>query len=200
MHEDVTETFSAALEAGEVAAWRDFYAALPAPLAEQLPLNIHTDGPVVYTVCPPIPFIMFNRVINLGMGNTATDERIDRLMAVYTGAGVDNYAIHVIPVCQPPDLPDRLRRRGLAPDGGWDRIFRDNRPLPGYTTDPAVEKVDADNAREWAEFLYACYELPVQPWLLALVGRPGWHHYLLRGEDGAVKAVRSMFVAADGVT
>jgi hypothetical protein len=200
MREGVSESFSAAMEAGEVAAWQDFYAALPPALARELSLAIHADGPVVYTVCPSIPFIMFNRVINLGMGHTADDEGIDRLMGAYADAGASNYAIHVIPRCQPADLGDRLRGRGFVPSGGWDRIFRDSRPLPGYVPDPVVEKIDDGNAGEWADFLYASYQLPVQPWLRALVGRDGWHHYLLRAEDGAVTAVRSMFVGGDGVT
>ncbi|MEW5988866.1 MAG: hypothetical protein AB1791_19760, partial [Chloroflexota bacterium] len=42
------------------------------------------------------------------------------------------------------------------------------------------------------------YGLPTTPWLLALVERPGWHHYLLR-RGRAIAAVRSMYVHHDGM-
>lgn len=52
-------------------------------------------------------------------------------------------------------------------------------------------------AEEWAGYLDTWYGLPTTPWLVALVERPGWHHYLLRRSRHMV-AVRTMYVA-DGM-
>ncbi|TIR45456.1 MAG: hypothetical protein E5X28_14775, partial [Mesorhizobium sp.] len=80
----------------------------------------------------------------------------------------------------------------------WERIFRDATPLPAEPLFPAddlsVEEVTSKTAPEWASFIDAKYRLPTSPWLMALVGREGWRHYMLK-RDGAVAAVRSMFIS-----
>jgi hypothetical protein len=92
-------------------------------------------------------------------------------------------------------LPDWYASRGLKAQGGWDRIFRDARPAPAAASieGAAIERVTQATAVEWAGFIDGMYRLPTSPWLLALVGRPGWSHYTLKRE-GRIAAVRSMFM------
>ena len=52
-------------------------------------------------------------------------------------------------------------------------------------------------APEWAGYICKVYGLPNEPWLLALAGRPGWHHYAVR-QAGQMVAVRSMYIHHDG--
>src|SRR5262249_18758182 len=91
--------------------------------------------------------------------------------------------------------------RGLRRQSGWERIFRDgSRPLGRPSVPPglAIERVGENMAEEWATFIDGMYRMPTSPWLLALVGRPGWSHYaLLRA--GEIAAVRSMFIGGDGM-
>jgi hypothetical protein len=197
-----TSEFSAQVENAELNAWLDMYAAAPADFAQRFQLEIlHREG-VVLTRCAPIPFVHFNCVFNLGVGSPATEKQLDAVLAEYKAANITSFAIYHNPACQPAELPQWFEARGLRHRGGWDRIVRDGAALSGPSIEASdsyrVEKVAKDTAPEWAGFIDSTYGLPTAPWLLALVGRPGWHHYLLRKELKVV-AVRSMYLHSDGM-
>jgi hypothetical protein len=200
--ETVSPEFAAQIESCEVNAWLDMYAAAPADFADQFQLEIIRVRNVVLTRCKTIPFIHFNCVKNLGMGAPATEALVDEVLAIYREAGVQGFAFYHIPHCQPPELLEWFKARGLHRRGGWERIYRSNRVLTSMVIEPSdgfgVEKVTPTTAPEWAAYLDAIYGLPTTPWLLALVERPGWHHYLLRQETQIV-AVRSMYVDEAGL-
>jgi hypothetical protein len=178
------------------------YAALPADFARRYALDILRVDNVVLTRCRTIPFIHFNCVMNLGMTALATEELIDRVSKLYDEAGVQSFAFFHIPHSQPASLPEWFEARNLHARGGWDRIYRGNSPLPDAGGSPGeelrVEEVTQPTAPEWAAYICKVYGLPNEPWLLALVGRLGWHHYMLRQEPNLV-AVRSMYIHHDGI-
>ncbi len=200
--EDVSGDFSRAIERAEVNAWRDLYAAAPADFAARQGLSIAEEADLVWTTCTTIPFIHFNCVKNLGVERPATESQLDALLAHYRAAGIARPWFHANPHAEPSALRCWLEARGLQRQSGWERIFRDATPLaiePLFPTDGhSVERVTPATAGEWAGFIDSRYRLPTSSWLLALVGRPGWHHYMLR-QDGAVVAVRSLFIGADGM-
>jgi hypothetical protein len=193
---------AAQLEAADANAWRDMYAAAPAAFARRFQLEMLQVDDVVLTRCPGIPFVHFNCVLNLGMHAPATERQLDTILARYHAAGVRGFAIYATPLCQPAELPGWLAARGLRVRGGWERIYRDDRAPAELGLDlPArvgIEQVGGETAGEWAAYLDTSYGLPTAPWLLALVGRPGWHHYMLR-VDGRIGAVRSMYLHRDGM-
>lgn len=200
---DVTVTRETAtrIETTEVHAWEDMYLAAPAEFARRFQLEILRNGALVLTRCKPIPFVHFNCVMNLGVDELASERRIDELLALYRSAGVTSFAIFHTPASRPAELPRWLEARGLRRRGGWDRVYRDDRAAPAPIVSgngaSGVEKVGSSSAEEWADFIDATYGLPTKPWLLSLVERPGWHHYLLR-RDGVIAAVRSMYVDRTG--
>lgn len=192
----ITPELSAQLEAYEVGAWLDMYKAAPADFVERFGLEIIQHGKLVLTRCPGIPFVHFNCIKNLGMAEPASQTQLDEAIALYREADIARFTIYNHPLAQPVQIPEWLEARGLHTKGGWDRIYRNGAPLKGNVLEPplgfAVEKVTTINAQEWAGFIDQSYGLPTSPWLLALVERPGWHHYLLR-HNGRVVAVRSMY-------
>ncbi|WP_192178913.1 hypothetical protein [Mesorhizobium amorphae] len=200
--EDISGDFSRAIERAEVNAWRDLYAAAPADFAARQGLSIAEEADLVWTTCTTIPFIHFNCVKNLGVERPATESQLDALLAHYRAAGIARPWFYANPHAEPSALRCWLEARGLQRQSGWERIIRDATPLaiePLFPTDGhSVERVTSATAGEWAGFIDSRYRLPTSPWLLALVGRPGWHHYMLR-QDGAVVAVRSLFIGADGM-
>jgi hypothetical protein len=166
-------------------------------LPDPLGLEIRRLGEVVFTLCPAIAFVHFNCVFNLGMGPPASEEQLDGLLEEYRRAGVDSFAIYHTPHCQPAAPTEWFASRKLKTEEGWDRICRDATagafPAMAATGSGQVAEVSRKNAEEWADFLDETYGLPTKPWLLALVERPGWHHYLLR-QDGQPAAVRRLYL------
>lgn len=200
--EIVSPEFAAQLETGEVNAWLDMYAAIPSDFARQFGFTIAQVQNVVLTICKSIPFVHFNCVKNLGMNAPASEALLDELIATYRAADVQNFTIYHIPHSQPSALSEWFKQRGFQPHGGWDRICRNHAalamPLAAPSGNFKVEKVTRATGTQWAGYIDAIYGLPTSPWLLALVERPGWHHYMLRNGDEIV-AVRTMYIHPDGM-
>lgn len=205
--EHVSRDLSRAIERAEVNAWLDLYEAAPADFMARHGLALAKDGDLVWTTCTTIPFIHFNCVKNIGVDGPASEAQLDRLLAHYRESGIMRPWFYTNPHTEPSRLRCWLEARGLQHQGGWERIFRDATPLPAepvFPPDPliplddlSVEEVTPGTASQWASFIDGKYRLPTSLWLTALVGRKGWHHYMLR-RRGAVEAVRSLFVSKDG--
>ena len=61
-----------------------------------------------------------------------------------------------------------------------------------------MERVTEASAAEWVEFMERVYSLDTGPWLPRLIGRPGWHQYVVR-EAGEIVAARGMHIGSDGI-
>ncbi|PBB37915.1 hypothetical protein [Mesorhizobium sp. WSM3868] len=196
--EEVSRDLSRAIERAEVNAWLDLYDAAPTEFAARHGLSLARDGDLVWTTCTTIPFIHFNCVKNIGVDGPATEDQLDSLLAHYRAAGILRPWFCTSPHTEPSRLRCWLEARGLQHQSDWERVFRDATPLPAEPLFPAddlsVEEVTSKTAPEWASFIDARYRLPTSPWLMALVGREGWRHYMLK-RDSAVAAVRSMFIS-----
>ncbi len=202
LDEIVTPDLAVRIEAAEIHAWLDLYDAMPEGFAREFGPEIRRVGDVVLTLCPTLPFVHFNCVFNLGLDEPATEAQIDEVLGVYQKAGMESFAVYHTPHSRPSKFTEWLAARGLLAHGGWDRIYRAEAPPPALDTDLEegefrVEKVAAETAPGWAGYIDDRYGLPTKPWLLALSGRPGWHHYLLR-RDMEIQAVRSMYLHSDG--
>ena len=197
-----TWRFAAQIESAEVNAWIDLCAAAPADFARRFQLDLLRAQEVVMTRCVGIPFVHFNCVMNLGVNEPAREAQIDELLALYRSAGVSAFAFLHNPQCQPVQLTQWFKAKGLGEGEGWDRIYRSGAPQPSGVAETSdglrVEKVNPASAGEWADFLDVNYGLPTRPWLLALAARRGWHHYLLRS-GAEIVAVRSMYLHSDGM-
>jgi hypothetical protein len=193
----VSQRFAQQIEQTEIQAWLDLYAAMPERFAKEFNAEILELGQVTLTRCPAIAFGEFNRVMGLGVFKPAMQSELEALFNKYREVGVKRFLIHHIPACQPAALTNWLEDYQPAVLAGWERIVRDDSPLEAGSNDPAIERVTSSNAHEWADFIDAAYHMPTKAWLLELVGRAGWHHYLLR-ENAQVVAVRSMCVNPDG--
>jgi hypothetical protein len=192
----VSQRFAQQIEQTEIEAWLDLYAAMPAGFAREFKAEIIQLDQITLTRCPGIAFGEFNRVMGLGVFEPATESQLEAVFASYREVGVKRFLIHHIPACQPTALTNWLEARQPAVRAGWERIVRDDSELERHPDDPAIERVTTSNAHEWADFIDAAYHMPTKPWLLELVGRPGWHHYLLR--EDTVVAVRSMRINPNG--
>ena len=200
--ETVSSELAATLESAEVNAWLDMYAAAPTDFARQVQLEILRIENVVLTRCGTIPFIHFNCVLNLGLTEPAGEDQLEQILALYRETDIRAFAVFHIPQAQPALLPAWFKARNLRVRGGWDRIYRDNRSLTTTAIAPpanfGVEKVTPATAPQWAAYIGTIYGLPTTPWLLSLIERPGWQHYLLR-QEARIVAVRSMYIHSNGL-
>ncbi|MBX7223509.1 MAG: hypothetical protein K1Y36_26585 [Blastocatellia bacterium] len=197
----ITPEFARQIEMSEAAAWLDMYEAIPPAFAKQFRLQAKQIGELVMLQCGAIPFIHFNCVMGVGLVEPLTEAVLDDLLDTYRTDAVNTCFFHHIPHCQPAEMPFWLAARGLKFQSSWDRIFRDGQPLPAdlpsIKPGLAVAEITPETGSLWADFIVGVYHIPTKPWLEALVGRPGWHHYVLRREEEIV-AARSMYLGPGG--
>jgi hypothetical protein len=145
----------------------------------------------------------FSRAIGLGVTAPASEDELDAVLHTWEELGIDMFLVQSMPQCRPDDYTGWLRDRGLEPFDAQDRVVRDGSPLepplPGSAgRDLVVEKVDPRTAGEWSEYVQHVYGLDTGPWLPRLVGRRGWHQYVVR-EGGEIVAARGMHIGPDGL-
>jgi len=192
-----------AAEAVDTDNWLDDFAAAPPPVRDALALGARREGALAM-VRSRVPFSHFNMVLTLGCPAPVDDAAFAAIDRFYAEAGVAKHWVLVNDHSEPADLDERLRARGYAPAGAWDRvILRGARPELWGTHAAGCESVGAANAAEWSAFLLKCYGMPppIAHWLHALVGRKRWLHALRRvgGQPGApVAMVRSLYLADNG--
>src|SRR3989442_8172984 len=120
----------------------------------------------------------------------------------YEGAGITMFLLQSLPHCLPLEYESWLREFGFEPFDAQDRVVRDGRPLavapaPAGDRELTVERVTDAGAGEWVEFIERVYRLDTGPWLPQLIGRAGWHQYIVR-EAGEIVAARGMHLGLDG--
>jgi hypothetical protein len=194
---------AAAIEAAEGRAWTDMYAAAPREFAQAAGISTRTVAGAVVISWASTGRRYFSRTIGLGVVEPLSEEALDDVLAGYAAADIGMFLIASQSHCRPPEFDGWLRDRGLEPFDVQDRVVRGGEPLgddppPTSGRDLDVECITAATADEWAEFLQRVYDLDTGRWLQALIGRPGWHEYLVR-ERGEIVAARGMYVTPERV-
>jgi len=166
------------LELIEAEAWADIFRAAPSALAEEHGIAVLDLGAgAACIVARDVPSLMLNRVVGLGVGTPATPAMLDLAGEAF---GDTRYMIPVAPQSHPAELRAWLRGRGFAAGYAWTKFERGPEPPLDVASALDVRQVGADDAGAFARALIAGYEMPgwMEPWVAALVGRPGWSCYL----------------------
>src|SRR3954453_2713604 len=188
-----------AIEAAEMRAWTDLYAAAPPDFAASAGVDVTEIGGVLVLRWAATGRRCFSRTIGLGVTRPATPEAIDRILGHFGEAGIDMFLLQSLPHCRPEAYEAWLGERGLEAFDEQDRVVRGSEPLAGAVTgELAVERVGHDAQDEWAEFVQRVYRLDTGGWLQALVSRPGWHQYVAR-DGGEVVAARGIYIGVGGI-
>src|SRR4051812_38735214 len=120
----------AAIEMAEARAWADCYAAAPAAFAEAAGLGFDWLGPDVLALrWLASGRRYFSRVIGLGVGEPATPELLDQIVAHYDHLGIGAYLVQSMAACKPASYEAWLDARGLQPFDAQDRVVRGPAPL-----------------------------------------------------------------------
>jgi hypothetical protein len=189
---------AAAIEAAEMRAWADLYAAAPRRWAASVGLESREVCRALVLSWAATGRRYFSRVIGLGVTECATEAAIDEIVKGYERAGITAFLLQSLPHCRPAGYERWLQHRGFEAFDRQDRIVRDGRPAAAATSlELTVERVTRRTAAEWVAFVEEVYRLDTGPWLPELIGRPGWHQYVAR-ENGRIVAARGMYIGADG--
>jgi hypothetical protein len=187
-----------AIEAAEARAWADMYAAAPPDFAQAAGLGFSEMGGALVLRWAATGRRYFSRAVGLGVLEPVTEATLDRIIDHYGESGITMFLLQSLPHCEPDLYPEWLGERGLEPFDGQDRVVRGGESLvrPGHG-ELAVEPVNRNAEDEWADFIQCVYRLDTGTWLQQLVGRPGWHHYVVR-DQGEIVAARSMHIGSNG--
>jgi len=190
-----------AIEAAEARAWSDLYTAAPRGWAATVGLETREVAGALVLRWAATGRRYFSRAIGLGVTAPASAEAIDVILDGYEEAGISMFLLQSLPHCRPARYETWLRERGLEPFDAQDRVVRGGRPLdaaaPTSGREIAVEPVSRESADEWVAFMERVYRLDSGPWLPELIGRAGWHQYVLR-EGGELVGARGMYIGPDG--
>lgn len=184
-------------EFSEAHAMADMYAALSPEMRASLGARCDIAGGAVVLIMQQVPYILFNRVIGLGLREPATAADLDAILALFEQYGAAP-AVQLSPAAQPADLPGRLAARGFRREDAWIKFVRGVAPPPDVPTDLRVEGIGADQAPAFAAVFAEVFGIPppVQAWIAGCVARPGWRHYV--AFDGATPAATgALYVTGD---
>lgn len=176
----ITSDFARHLERFEAEAWGDLYRAAPDTVAQDCDVGIECLGAAHAGVTGAVDILAFNRVVALGMDDTAGPSLIDEIIALYRKHSVPRFFVQLSPFAVPGDLPQWLVERGFQRYNNWVKLYRDVTLLPPVTTDLQIREIGPDRADAFASVMVTSFEWPecLCPWIAATVGRPGWHHYM----------------------
>jgi GNAT superfamily N-acetyltransferase len=187
---------AASLETAEAELWDDFYRAAPADIAAACGIDRERLDAAWVTVASRVDVLALNRAFGVGIARPLTDADLDRIVGIYTAAGVPRLFVVPSPAARPDALPALLERHGFTFRNRWVKLYRElDGPLPEPKSGLRIERIGAERAAEFGEIVADAFHWPVAagPWIAATVGRPPWHHFAAL--DGPrIVATGAMFV------
>lgn len=163
------------VEFGEAEAYSDWFAAAPAGHD----MRVARIGSAVALCMPDTPWMLFNRVIGLGVGEPATEAMVQACCDFYQGAGDIAFGFQLSQQAQPAELSEWLAARGFQRRSNWAKMIRPAEEMD-HPTDLRIEQIDGSYAEAWAELVVTVFGSPDshRAWMAAAVSRPDWRFYL----------------------
>lgn len=185
----------------EALAWQDFFSAAPPDMGCEGFALPGTRAMVLRARAFPIPIL--NRVIGLAYTDLHGD-LFPSLMQYYRNAQVDEFWVHAwMPKhdgAEPPAI-----ELGSRPESRWCKFLFDldggmpmpSGPRPGSLA--AARPARPAEADLVATVICRSHGMPptMIPWFSALVGRPGWHFFVVDGAERAPVAAGALFIDGD---
>jgi GNAT superfamily N-acetyltransferase len=140
--------------------------------------------------------ILFDRALGFGFDEPLTEETVEAVAAFFRDRGRPRSSIQLAPAVATPEAVGCLRDRGYVPGRRWVKLWHDLRTLPVMRSSLRVERIDAARADDFVAIGLEVFELAssLDPFLRAVIGRPGWSHYLAFDADRPVAtAAMSVF-------
>ena len=170
------------LEHIERRMYEDIHAAADETLRKRLKLGGYKIGSAFVSVAGALPpsAILMNLVHDLGLGESATRQQVDEVVACYLRAGVQRYFIQLHPQARPQELDRWLEDKGLEQTRGWMMFQREREKAPAVSTSLSVREARSGDADAFARICCNAFDLGdiAVPLIARLVMRPGWHCFM----------------------
>ncbi|MFD1730848.1 hypothetical protein ACFSC4_06770 [Deinococcus malanensis] len=108
-------------------AFVEMYSNLPPDVRQELRMQTVRVGSAGACMVGSVPIVLFNRVVNLGVGMPGTPEQVDELVALYRAEGLP-FMVQLSPIAAPDSLPTWLEARGVVRKDSWAIFTRDLGP------------------------------------------------------------------------
>jgi GNAT superfamily N-acetyltransferase len=186
------------LELGEMAAMLDFLDAAPENLKKSAGIEFHTDDSMLISIMSQTEVLIFNRVVGLGLDDNVTESELDEIIARFKAAGAKRFFVQLSPIAIQRGVQDILSSKGFYHHNNWIRLYRNTEPIMKVHTDLQIRQIDSESASDFAEIVTMAFNWPAESieWLAAMVGRPGWRHYMAFDGDLPV-ATGACFIYRD---
>lgn len=184
-----------AAQAIETTGLRDLHDAADDTLRRQLGLHHQESGGTLVSVAGGDPSILLNRTTGLGVFEPATRRQVEEIVSGYRQADVARFFIQHHPQSGPPELAKWLEAAHLVRQRAWMKFRHDLAALPDASSELAPEPVDAAHAPVFGAIAAGGFDLQPEtgPLVARLVGRPGWHPFMVR-IDGEVAGVAALLI------
>jgi len=142
---------------------------------------------------------LFNRVLCLGLDEPATESMLNKIDGLYQQANIKTYAVQIGNIFQPPELPTWLADHQFIRGQNWANVIRPPDSSITIPTSLRVEQITSDRAADFAQVIPPAFGMPpfLMPWMLALVGRTDWQHYV--AYDGDIPAAAGTLYMRDEI-
>lgn len=176
------------LETHEARAFTELFRLAPSDLRQALGLEAFAIGSGRGVMTSAFDILAFNRVTATGIGEPVTPSTLTEIVNRYADAGIPRFFFQLAPQAEPAELADLLTSQGFSPYNNWTKLYRTVDDPPAADTDLQIRRIGPEHGDTFAGVLCRAFEWPesLQPVIAALVGKPGWTHYL--AFDGQVPA------------
>lgn len=177
---DISQPYIAQLE------WANYAATLP--IAQVTPgLEIRLGEEAILTSNVLFPYADVTHACLLRATPETAEPLIEQVIDYFRARELPT-TIFISPACTPPDLPERLERRGFVKNEGeeawliWPHL--DQTVVPPFESSVKVKPVSRTDVPLFVETMMLAFEMPAElgPYMVQLtepsVGLPGIHHYL----------------------
>ena len=184
------------LERIEALTFAAEYAAAPEAIVTEAGLGSTWLGETLIAWASRVDVLMFNRAFCVGLASPATPGHLAAIAARFDAEEVPRSFLQLAPDAAPAALLEWGARLGYSRHNRWVKFARPLTDLPPVSGTVRVEAIDGDRAPLFGRVLVEAFRMPpiMERWEAALVGRPGWRHYLAY-RDAEPVGCSALFVA-----
>lgn len=168
-----------AVERVEAEAWAEHHLASPAPFAQQFGVAVRRLHGGVLLMASRGDMLALNRALALGFESAVTAEGLSQLRDTYAGAGIDRFLVQWSPKARSARDAD-FTAAGFRAASRMAKLWRKAERGMRADTTLQIREIGPDDGALYGATVAVGHGVPpeIAAVQAALVGRPGWRHYL----------------------